>query len=116
MSARIDEFLTTNDNGEVSDSTLWEAFKVVVRGHIISSESSKKRELNSRLVEIDRMLTLLEETYRSTLLQSDYNKILKLKYEYNTILSKRVGSLLLKLKQKYFELGDKPGAARWRSR
>lgn len=44
----------------------------------------------------------------SSLLQSEYNKILKLKYEYNTITSKRVSSLQLKLKQKHFELGDKP--------
>lgn len=31
-----------------------------------------------------------------------------MKYEYNNILSKRVSCLLLKLKQKHFELGDKP--------
>lgn len=108
MTACIDEFLTTNDNGEVSDSTLWEAFKVVMRGHIISSESYTKRELNRRLRDIDKMLPVLEEMYRSSLLQSDYNKILKLKYEYNSILNKSVSSQLLKLKQKYFELGDKP--------
>lgn len=80
----------------------------MMRGHIISFESYKKRELNGRLRDIDKMLPVLEETYRSSLLQSDYNKILKLKYEYNNILSKRVSSLLLKLKQKHFELGDKP--------
>lgn len=68
----------------------------------------KKRELNTRLTEIENLLPALEEAYRSSLLQSDYNKILKLKYEYNTIHSKRVNSLLLKLKQKHFELGDKP--------
>lgn len=68
MTACIDEFLTTNDNGEVSDSTLWEAFKVVMRGHIISFESYTKRELNRRLRDIDKMLPVLEETYRSSLL------------------------------------------------
>lgn len=108
ITARIDEFLATNDNGEVSDSTLWEAFKVVLRGHIISFESAKKRELNRRLEDSEKMLPILEETYRTSLLQSDYNKILKLKYEHNNILSKRISSLVLKLKQKSFELGDKP--------
>lgn len=108
MNARINEFLVTNDNGEVSDSVLWEAFKVVTRGHIISFESTKKREFNNRLKDIEKMLPVLEEAYKSSLSSADYNKILKLKYEYNTILNKRVGSLLLKNKQKYFELGDKP--------
>ena len=108
MNARIDEFLVTNDNGEVSDSILWETFKVVMRGHVISFESAKKRKLNIRLKDIEKMLPVLEETYRSSLLAADYNKIMKLKYEYNTILNKRVSSLLLKIKQKHFELGDKP--------
>ncbi len=30
------EFLKFNDKGEVSDSTLWESLKAVLRGHIIS--------------------------------------------------------------------------------
>lgn len=67
-----------------------------------------RRELNCRLRDIEKMLPVLEEEYRSTLLQTDHNKILKLKYEYNTILNKHVSNILLKLKQKHFELGDKP--------
>lgn len=40
--------------------------------------------------------------------QADYNKILKLKYEYNSILYKQVEKCLLKAKPKRFELADKP--------
>lgn len=64
--------------------------------------------LTVAFLDIEKNLPVLKEAYRASLLQSDYNKILKLKYEYNTILSKCVSSLLLKLKGKYFELGDKP--------
>lgn len=102
-------FFATNDNGEVSDSILWDTFKVVMRGHIISFESSKKRALNSRLRKIEETLPVLEQAYRVSLSKSDYNKILKLKYEYNSILNGQIGNLLLKLKQNNFELGDKPG-------
>lgn len=45
---------------------------------IISFEASKKREFNGRLVDIDKMLPTFEEAYRSSLLQSDYNKISRL--------------------------------------
>lgn len=107
MSACRDDFLTTNDNGEASDSTLWEAFKVVIRGHTISSESPKKRELNGRLSDIEKKASGTSRNV-SILLQTDYKKILRLKYEYNTILNKCVSNLLLKFKQKHFELGDKP--------
>ena len=47
ITARIEEFLVTNDNGEVSDSILWDYFKVVMRGNIISFKSAKKKELNT---------------------------------------------------------------------
>lgn len=70
INTRIDEFFATNKNGEVSDSTLWEAFKVVIRGHIILFQTSKKKELNSHLIEIKKTLPVLEEVYRTSLLQS----------------------------------------------
>lgn len=79
-----------------------------MRGHIISFEAAKKRINNNRLSEIENSLPILEETYKSSGSQEDYKKILKLKYEYNSILGKRTEVLLLKLKQKQFELSDKP--------
>ncbi len=48
ISSEISEFLETNDNLEVTDSTLWEAFKAVIRGHIISFENSQRKEKKKR--------------------------------------------------------------------
>ncbi len=104
---RLSEFLETNDNGEVSDSCLWETWKVVMRGHIIAFESSRKKERRKRLSEIESILPSLEQVFRQSKAQSDLTAILKLKYEYNSILSDQVSNLLLKLKQKQFELSDK---------
>lgn len=36
-------------------------------------------------------------------------EIVKLKHEYNCILSQQINTLLLKVRHKQFELGDKPG-------
>lgn len=108
MATRLEEFLKTNDTGDVSDSTLWEALKVVMPGCIISFEASKKREQRRRLVEIEKTLLHIEQNYRSSLLQEDFNKILNLKNEFNRILSGNVSKLLLKLRQRHFEIGDKP--------
>ena len=72
----MDDFLRTNDNREVSDSVLGETFKVVMRGYIITFESAKRRQLNRRLKDIEKLLPTLEEIYRTSLLQTDYNKIL----------------------------------------
>uniref|UniRef100_A0A9J7ZUB5 Reverse transcriptase domain-containing protein n=1 Tax=Cyprinus carpio carpio TaxID=630221 RepID=A0A9J7ZUB5_CYPCA len=107
LSECLSQFLETNDKGDVSDSCLWETCKVVLRGHIIAYESSLRREKRRRLSEIESILPSLEQTFRSSKAQSDLNAILKLKYEYNSILSDQVSNLLIKLKQKQFELGDK---------
>lgn len=103
------DFIELNDNGEVSDSTLWETLKLVLRGDIISYTSALKKKREKRLLEINTTLPVLERTYQVSKSPDDYKEIFKLKYEYNGIMSDQVDNLLLKLRQKHFELGDKPG-------
>lgn len=91
----------------VSDSILWESFKVVIRGHIISYQSSLKRARRRRLTIMEANPAELEEDYRNTGSEDSLNSILKIKYEYNHILGEQVGNCIRKLKQKYFELGEK---------
>ncbi len=78
-----------------------------MRGHIIAFECSRKKERRKRLSEIESILPSLEQVFRQSKAQSDLTAILKLKYEYNSILSDQVSNLLLKFKQKQFELSDK---------
>lgn len=108
LQEQISHFVTDNDTGDVNDSTLWEALKAVIRGHIIAFVSRKRRAEDSRLKDIERDLSTQEDSYKKTPKDATLETIIKLKYEYNTILSQRVGSLLAKTQQKYFELGDKP--------
>lgn len=97
-----------NNMGDVDDSTLWESLMAVIRGYIISDTSERKKRANTRLREIERELGEQENVFRTNSSYTVLEKITKLKYEYNTILSKRVGSLLARTQQSYFELGDKP--------
>ena len=108
ISSKISEFLETNVNLEVTDSTLWEAFKAVSRGHIISFENSLRKEKKNSFLEIEKELTQLGTAYKSSANSITLQNILKLKYEYNDIISAQVQDQLFKLKQKQFELGDKP--------
>ncbi len=80
----------------------------MTRGHIISFESSARKDRCKRLSEIEQELSKLEPSYRISSSPSTFQNILKLKYEYNTILSGQVWDQLLRIRQKYFELGDKP--------
>lgn len=104
---KISDFLLFNDNGEVSDSSLWELFKVVVRGYIISYQLSSKRAEAKHLAEVEMALSRLEDAYRTTNSDDMFNSILKLKVDYNHALGVKVGNYIHKLKHKQFELGDK---------
>lgn len=101
-------FLGANDTGDVDDSTLWESLKVVIRGYIIYLTSERKKCASTKLRETERDLGEQENVFRTNSSNTGLEKITKLKYEYNTILSKRTGSLLARTQQSYFELGDKP--------
>lgn len=79
-----------------------------MRGHIISYEFSVRKERDKRLIEIENILPMLESAYQISKSPLEFNEIVKFKYEYNCILGCQVNNSLLKLKQKQFELGDKP--------
>lgn len=76
ISTRMSDFILINDNGAVSDSTLWEPFKVVIRGHIIYQSASKKAR-RKRFSEIE--ITTLEDSYRESKSDDILNNILKIK-------------------------------------
>lgn len=63
ISKKITDFLDFNDNCVVYDSTVWESFKAVIRGYIISYQSFSKKDRQKRMSEIIAQLPLLEELY-----------------------------------------------------
>lgn len=97
-STNIAEFLSLNDKGDVSDSTLWEALKAVIRGQVIAHQAELKKQRGKRLSEIEAELAVLENQFKRTSSRVTLANIMKLKYEYNTLLSAQISSLLLKIK------------------
>lgn len=108
LSGKIDLCLVTNDTGDANDSTLWEAMKAVLRGHVISYEAAEKKKSEKRLKEIDDQLTNLEASFKTEQKPEILNTITALKYEYHSVMSKNVSKLLVQVRQRYFEFGDKP--------
>lgn len=77
------EVLEIKDNGKVSDSGKhsklpWEDLLFLLR--------PQRRKQNLRLQEVEKEIIHMEQIYKTSLLQSDYIKILKLKSEYNSVL------------------------------
>ena len=89
---KISEYFCQNDTSDVStsNSTLWEAFKSVMRGHIIAYEAKLKRDREKELTIISTQLQSLERDYRMNPLPAKLNEIINLKSRYNAVLSDRV--------------------------
>lgn len=49
MFVKITEYLENNDTSDVSDSTLWETFKAVMRGHVIAYEVALKKSNKTQM-------------------------------------------------------------------
>lgn len=81
----------------------------MIKGFILSYEAAQKKQRKQRLTVIDPQLALLEKQYREALSSSLLKDMFKLKHDYNSILSQQISTLLLKVRHKQFELGDKPG-------
>ena len=91
LSKQISIFISTNGKGDLNDSILWESMKAVLRGRIMSYEAAERKRSKIRLSEREEELTSFETTYIKT--TTVLNKIISLKYEYNTIKSKTVEML-----------------------
>lgn len=64
MTQNIEDFLKINDNGETSDSTLWQAFKATMRGAIIAFERVKRKEKQLKLKQLQEQITFLENKHK----------------------------------------------------
>ena len=83
----------------VTDFTLWEAFKAVMRGHITAYETKLKKDRQKEISEITAQLSALKSDYRTIASPAKLNEIIELKFKHNSILSNQVSMMLLEVKQ-----------------
>lgn len=85
----------------------WEAQKAVVRGFVIQYASHKKKKSVMKQTEIENKIKKLETDLKRCFNANGFRELPKLKYEHNCILSQKVEFSLFRMRQKYFESGDK---------
>lgn len=107
ISASIDDFMATNQVGEVSYPLLWETLKAYLRGqiisyfaHLIGLHTTKIRQLTSDIFNIDQQLA-------SSPSQVQIKPRLDLQAELDLILTNGAEQLLLHSHSTYYEHGDK---------
>lgn len=107
--SQINLYIETNIPTAPSAGVAWEALKSFLRGHIIQHAAFKKKDNLKKLGDLEKEIQVIESSFKTDPSSITLNKLTKLKYDYNTIISQKVEFNLFRARQKYFEEGDKAG-------
>lgn len=100
-------YLQSNDNGEVSPSTLWDAAKAVIRGRIIALTVSLKKAKLKRLADLQEEMKNLEIKHTEQKDPEILTQLNKVKQDINGIYDEEIEKQIKFTKQRYYETGPK---------
>lgn len=108
VNKHLDLFFETNQNS-ASPNFIWESMKAYIRGQIISYTSGRRKKYNSMVNSLEKEIKELEKQHL-TLRDTETEQKLRLKQlEYNTITTRKIENAMRRMKQKFYEQGDKAG-------
>lgn len=108
ISNNIDVFIETKSES-VSPTLLWETFKVVIRGHVISYMGYKYKQIKQKLQDLVNSIVEIDRQLLNNPTPELYAKKLELKTEFDLLSTKNAEFMLRRTKATYYEYGDKAG-------
>lgn len=109
LKKQIEFFLQTNDNPDITRSTLWETFKVYLRGQITSLNNMKNKQQREKESKITEELIEIDRNYANSPTPDLYKKRQSLQTELNLLYTAETTKWLTQLRHKYYEYGEKTG-------
>jgi len=107
ISDTISRFLENNKSDSTSPSLLWETFKAVIRGEIISYSARIRKDENQRRLELMEAILLIDRQLSTSANPTLQMERLKLQTEFDLISTNKAEFLLRRIKGTYYEYGNK---------
>ncbi|KAM9324469.1 serine/threonine-protein kinase WNK2 [Gastrophryne carolinensis] len=107
----ITDYFASNDTGEVSRMSLWEAHKCVVRGVLIKHGTRLKRERNKQIELLSREIFETETLHKKTLDAALGAKLTRLRESLRDICLTEAKSMAAKCRRFFYEYSNKCGKA-----
>ncbi len=104
---QIDLYFTMNTD-QTSATIRWEAFKAYIRGQMIGYTSSKSNKFKQKMINLDTEIRDLERLINIDKSVQNKQKLLALKAEYEHLSTLKAENSILRLKQTYYDQGEKP--------
>lgn len=108
INEQIDFFLTVN-KGSASPSIVWESMMAYIRGSTISYSSWKKKQYRAQILSLENEIKTLENEHSHSKTQATLDKLTAKRAEYDVLTTREVENAMARLKQRYYEQGDKSG-------
>ncbi|XP_063806719.1 synaptotagmin-like protein 2 [Pseudophryne corroboree] len=105
----LSEYFDINDTGEVSEITIWEAHKCVIRGKLIQLGSFVKKNSQALITTLLHKIHTLETRHKTSLTPSDLTELSAARAQLRTTLNNKTEASLRRCNSKYYKWGNKPG-------
>lgn len=105
---RIDNYFEINLD-QTDACVRWEAFKVYIRGEMISYTNFKFKQRRIEMETIENEIRILEQDLYNDYNQSKVKELQIMRAKYNKLSIDKVAKSLLWLKQSYYNHGEKCG-------
>lgn len=108
INSRIDLFISTNVNPDISAAAIWESCKAYLRGEIISYSAYQRKIAMENKATLSKDIAELQSKCVDTPDAYLFKDLLTKKAEYDILTSNETAQSLLKTRHNYYEFGDKP--------
>ena len=106
IGAQIDDYFVNNTT-QTSAAIRWEAFKAFLRGHMISYTSYKQKSWRLEMQQLEKKIKETESKHFKNPSQQSFRELNEFRAKYNVFSVNKATKSLLKLKQSYYEQGEK---------
>ncbi|XP_072094225.1 CST complex subunit TEN1 isoform X1 [Mobula birostris] len=106
---QIDFFFSTNTTDEVSNGTVWDAFKAYIRGQIISYSAGLKRRINNEILLLVDKIKEDDKKYAISPSKELYKHKVELQLEHSLLLTSLIENQLMRTRSDFCIHSDKSG-------
>ncbi|CAH2306963.1 Hypothetical predicted protein [Pelobates cultripes] len=89
LEEHLQQYFAENNTEEVSDMTIWEAHKSVIRGHLIRMASRRKKEIGQQLADLTQKISDLEMAHKRDQQDQTYRDLMSNRRHFSELIESK---------------------------
>ncbi|CAH2220953.1 Hypothetical predicted protein [Pelobates cultripes] len=109
IAEHLNQYFAENTTEDMSNITLWEAHKSVLRGHLIRIASRKKRENQQAMADLTAQIANLETLHKRSQMETHYRELLTARRQLTELIDRKHHRAIQRSKAFYYLHANKGG-------